>query len=222
MVLASAAIAPGGAQDALKPSQTTVSSSNTVATIPAPTTAALPKDAGDKTRAATFYSSPWVDEVERLTQAGVDEGVVLSYVANSAGTFNLTADQIIHLKSVGASPEVINAMIQHDQELISGARPLTASYPPSLPAALQAALAAHPQPAAATAASPATPPAPAPAPSQVIANDDFNASGDMFFVEPDDVPEQPASAGPVRVPYAVKLNDPIVILKLPSFSVPCW
>jgi hypothetical protein len=41
-------------------------------------------------------------------------------------------------------------------------------------------------------------------------------------VEPDDAPDQPASAGPVRVPYPVKLNDPIIILRLPSFALPCW
>jgi len=53
-----------------------------------------------------------------------------------------------------------------------------------------------------------------------IANDDYDADRDWFCVEPDDVPDQPASLGPVRAPYAVKLNDPIVILKLPSFTVP--
>jgi hypothetical protein len=163
-----------------------------------------------------------VDEVERLTKAKVDEGVVLAYVINSAGTFNLTADQIVRLKNLGVSPQVVNAMIQHDQELISGARPLTAASPPSLPTALQAFLAAHPQPAGTTTAPAATPAAPAPAPAQVIADDDSNADGDWIYVEPDDVPDQPASAGPVRVPYPVKLNDPIVILKLPTFSVPCW
>jgi hypothetical protein len=48
------------------------------------------------------------------------------------------------------------------------------------------------------------------------------ANGTLVWVEPDDVPEQPASAGPVRVPYAVKLNDPIVVLRLPTFALPCW
>ena len=175
MVLASGAVVPGVAQDALKPSQTTVSSNNTAATVPAPAAPALPNNAGDKSPSSTLYASPWVDEVERLTKAGVDEGVVLAYVINSAGTFNLTADQIVRLKSVGVSPQVVNAMIQHDQELISGARPLTAASPPSLPTAFQAALAAHPQPAVTTATPSAAPAAPAPAPAQIVANDDYNA-----------------------------------------------
>jgi hypothetical protein len=163
-----------------------------------------------------------VDEVERLTKAGVDEGVVLSYVINSAGTFNLTADQIVRLKNIGVSPQVVNAMIQHDPELITGARPLTAGSPPSLPATLQAVLAAHPQPAVATATPSTVSAAPAPGPAQIIANDDYDADRDWFCVEPDDVPDQPAILGPVRAPYAVKLNDPIVILRLPSISVPYW
>ena len=149
----------------LSPRQTTVSSSNTVATIPASAAPALPNNAGNKSPASTLYASPWVDEVERLTKAGVDEGVVLSYVINSAGTFNLTADQIVRLKSLGVSPQVVNAMIQHDQELISGARPLTAASPPSLPTAFQAALAAHPQPAATTAAPVGHPGSASPRPS---------------------------------------------------------
>jgi hypothetical protein len=55
---------------------------------------------------------------------------------------------------------------------------------------------------------------------QIVANDDGWAQestaseGDYY------APEQPVGSGPVRVPYAVKLSDPIVILKLPSFSVP--
>jgi len=222
MVLASGAVVPGYAQDALKPSQPTVSSNNAAAMAPAPAAPALTNNAGEKLPASTLYGSPWVDEVERLTKAGVDEGIVLSYVINSAGTFNLTADQIVRLKSFGGSPQVVNAMIQHDPELISGARPLTAASPPSLPAAFQAALAAHPQPATAAAAPPTASAAPASAPARIIANDDYDADRDWFCVEPDDVPDQPANLGPVRAPYAVKLNDPIVILRLPSISVPYW
>ena len=222
MVLASGAVVPGVAQDALKPSQPTVSSNSTAIAAPAPATPALANKGEDKSSSSTLYVSPWVDEVERLTKAGVDEGVVLAYVINSAGTFNLTADQIVRLKNVGVSPQVVNAMIQHDQELISGARPLTAASPPSLPAAFQAALAAHPQPAVTTAAPSAAPAAPAPGPVQIIANDDYNSEPDLIYVEPDDVPDQPASLGPVRAPYPVKLNDPIIVLRLPSFTVPYW
>ena len=222
LVLAGGAVVPGIARDALKPSLATVPSTNTAAASPAPAVPALSSNAAVKSPAATLYASPWVDEVERLTQAGVDEGVVLAYVINSAGTFNLTADQIVRLKNLGASPQVINAMLQHDQELISGARPLTASSPPSLPASFKTALTAQSAPAAATVAPPPASAAPAPGPTQIVANDDYNSEPDWIYVEPDDVPDQPASAGPVRVPYPVKLNDPIIVLRLPTFAVPCW
>ena len=215
VVLASGTAVLGVAQDAPKPPPTTLYSNITGAAVPASTVPALTNNAGGKTTSSTLHASPWVDEVERLTKAGVDEGIVLSYVNNSAGTFNLTADQIVRLKSIGVSPQVVNAMIQHDPELISGARPLTAAPPPSLPAACQPVLAAHPPPAVTT-------PTPATAPAQIVANDDYDTDRDWIYVEPDDVPDQPADLGPVRAPYPVKLNDPIVILRLPSFAVPYW
>jgi hypothetical protein len=222
MVLASGAVVPGVAQDAIKPSQPTVSSNNAAAITPAPAAPALTNNAEDKSPSSTLYASPWVDEVERLTKAGVDEGVILSYLINSAGTFNLTADQIVRLKNIGVSSQVVNAMIQHDPELISGARPLTAASPPSLPATFQAALAAQPQPAVATTTPSTASAAPAPAPVQIVANEDYDPDRDWIYVEPDDVPDQPANLGPVRAPYAVKLNDPIIILRLPSLSLPYW
>jgi hypothetical protein len=168
--------------------------------------------------------SPWFYEVERLARAGVDDSVVLAYINNTAGTFNLTADQVIYLKNLGLSPQVINTMMDHDQELLSGARPMPASAPPPFPPAVQAALAARLHPAGNAPTLSAAPAAPSPAPeSTIIApDDDSDAAGTLVFVEPDDVPDQPRSAGPVRVPYPVKLNDPIIILKLPSFGVPYW
>jgi hypothetical protein len=126
----------------------------------------------------------------------VDEGVLLAYVTNSASLFNVTADQIIYWKNLGVSPRVINAMMQHDQELLSGARPVIMVASP--------------------------PAAPPPGVAQIVANEDSQPSEPLV---PDDyyyAPEQPASAGPVRVPYPVKLNDPIIVLKLPSFTVPYW
>ena len=222
VVLASGTAVLGVAQDAPKPPPTTLYSNITGAAVPASTVPALTNNAGGKTTSSTLHASPWVDEVERLTKAGVDEGIVLSYVNNSAGTFNLTADQIVRLKSIGVSPQGVNAMIQHDPELISGARPLTAAPPPSLPAAFQAVLAAHPQPAVTTATPSTALAAPATAPAQIVANDDYDTDRDWIYVEPDDVPDQPADLGPVRAPYPVKLNDPIVILRLPSFAVPYW
>lgn len=141
--------------------------------------------------------SPWSLEVQKLTQAQVDQAVILAYITNSAGIFNLTADDIIHLKTLGAAPAVINAMIQHDQGILSGARPVIVAVTP-----------------AASAAPPGS--------AQIVANDESWASEPWVPDEGYYAPEQPANTGPVRAPYPVKLNDPIIVLKLPSFTVPYW
>jgi hypothetical protein len=180
-MLAGAAITPGFTHAAADPSSPAVSPEKTGTAISstamtAPATPALRADAASEPSpaapAATAHSaanpppaviswSPWFYEVERLAQAGVDDGVVQTYINSIAGTFNLTADQVIYLKNLGLSPQLINTMIDHDQELISGARPLTATAPPPFPPAVQAALAARLHPAG-KAAAPVAAPAAAP------------------------------------------------------------
>ena len=244
MALASGALAPGLAQDAINPSPTVTSLEKTgtavlspVVTTPTPpapraetaskSLPAAPAATGApvaKPPPAILSLSPWFYEVERLARAGIDDSVIFAYINNTAGTFNLTADQIIYLKNLGLSPQVINTMIDHDQDLISGARPLTASASPPFPPAVQAALEArlHPAVSAATPSPVLTAPSTVPRSSIIAPDDNSDEAGTLVYVEPDDVPDQPLSAGPVRVPYAVKLNDPIIMLKLPTFTVPCW
>ena len=240
MALAGVTVTSGFAQGGLNPSQTAVSPEKTASPAAAATVklgtpskadpwssataAAVPGNVAVKSSAPIRYVSPWSYEIEKLTKAGVDEGVVMSYINNSAGTFSLTADQIISLKNLGVSTYVINAMIEHDRELITGERPLTASAPPPWPASVQEALAASLHTAAPANSEPATvmTPMDTSTGSIIAPDDDPEGDGMWVSVEPDDVPDQPASAGPVRVPYPVKLNDPIIILRLPSFALPCW
>jgi len=54
-------------------------------------------------------------QVVKLAQAGVDEPVMLSFVKNSAGAFNLGSEEIIYLKDVGVESSVITAMIERDR-----------------------------------------------------------------------------------------------------------
>ena len=68
--------------------------------------------------------SPWTSEIVKLAESGIEVGVILSFIENS-GTFNLGADQIVYLNDLGLSSELISAMLRHDQEIVSGARPLT-------------------------------------------------------------------------------------------------
>ncbi len=214
MALVGRMVAPGLAQDAPAPPAAT-------ATVDKAAPAALNK-AQDKSSPAAVYASPWLLEIERLSEAGVDTDVILTYISHCAGTFNLTADQIIHLKDAGISGPVINAMILHDRQVISGARPATASGAPPPSPEIQAAIAARLPASQASATQPPAPASPEPVRSSIIANDESQFAPDWVLVEPDDVPEQPADLGPVRAPYPVKLNDPIVVLRLPTFTVPYW
>lgn len=73
--------------------------------------------------------SPWTSEVVKLAESGIGTDVILTFIENS-GTFNLGADQIVYLNDLGLSGDIINAMLRHDRELISGTKPLTITSEP--------------------------------------------------------------------------------------------
>lgn len=211
MVLAVASAASGCAQEGLNAPSPTSSSDAGRATVPVANTGAAPQPSStapaatgkpsDQTLPPRISLSPWSKEIQKLVRAGVEERVITSYITNSAGMFNLTADQIIYLKNAGVSPRVLNVMMQHDQQLFSSAGLMP---PPAVaPAGLIATFTT-------------------PGGSPAVAND---ASRDQELLFPDDTyyaPEQPEGIGPVRARYAVKLNDPIIMLRVPTLTVPCW
>ena len=55
-------------------------------------------------------------EVVRLIQSGVDENVLLSFIAR-AGRFDLSVDQVIYLNDLGAPSKIAKAMLAHDWEI---------------------------------------------------------------------------------------------------------
>jgi hypothetical protein len=72
---------------------------------------------------------PGVQDVVKLTQAGLSDDVILSQIKNNGASYNLTADQIILLKNQGVSQSVIKAL------LAGGAAPIPAAAPePAVPA----------------------------------------------------------------------------------------
>jgi hypothetical protein len=87
---------------------------------------------------------PGVQDVLKLTRAGLSEDLILTQVRTSGATYSLTADQIIYLSNQGVSQNVIKAIMPPD-----------GSAPPA-PAPAPAATAYAPAPAY-------VPPAPAPA-----------------------------------------------------------
>ncbi|HLP76244.1 MAG TPA: DUF6600 domain-containing protein, partial [Candidatus Paceibacterota bacterium] len=80
-------------------------------------------------QAPTNTISPAAAEIVKLAQSGVDEGVMLTYVTNSARVFNLTSDDLVYLNDVGVSPTVVTAMLQRDQLLKTSANVALATAP---------------------------------------------------------------------------------------------
>ncbi len=106
-------------------------------------------------------------QVISLANSGVEEGVMLAFVTNSASTFNLGAEEIIYLKDIGVPDAVVTAMILRDQEIRT--QPVAADVNPTpwveAPAEAPAPPPSEvaPQPDPSVAGYPQQPPAAAPA-----------------------------------------------------------
>ncbi len=146
LALMLASVSGGLAQDQTKPS-TSENAPRTAAPAPAapapiqlPTLMAGPPDVSAP-QSSPFPSPPtrfsaWTSEIIKMAQAGIDERVMLTYI-DSAGTFNLGADEIVYLRDLGISSFTIATMLQHDADIVSGARPLTMSATPAQDPAIQ-------------------------------------------------------------------------------------
>ena len=104
-------------------------------------------------------------EAVRLSEAGTSEDVMLSFIHNSTLRYNLSADQILYLRDIGFSSQVISAMLNREHELQNQPQTYTYNqklYPPANPAAVapQPVTPAPQEPVApVAAAAPASPPA---------------------------------------------------------------
>lgn len=112
--------------------------------------------------AQPVFSAP-AAEVLRMAEAGVAEDVLVAYVKNSDGRFELSADDILYMKDQGISTSVVTEMLNHDaqtrtytyeQKLYTPTTPVAPPPPPSEAAPVQA----EPSPAPETAAPAAVPP----------------------------------------------------------------
>jgi hypothetical protein len=84
----------------------------------------------DASGSSTVPLSPWATDVVKLSDAGIENEVILAFIDN-AGIFSLGADQILRLHESGVPSQLITAMIQHDAEVTAGIRPLTMTAEPS-------------------------------------------------------------------------------------------
>ena len=57
-------------------------------------------------------TSPVVQEVIKLAEAGVGDEVIMAYVTNSVRAYQLSSDEILYLTDLGVSTDVITAMLQ--------------------------------------------------------------------------------------------------------------
>jgi hypothetical protein len=77
-----------------------------------------------------------VAQVVKLVQAGVDAGVIQSYISNCPSAFNLDADKIIALTDAGLPGDLVNAMFAHDKNFLASLPTAATAAPPSPPAAV--------------------------------------------------------------------------------------
>jgi hypothetical protein len=120
---------------------------------------------------ATLALSPGAAEVVRLSEAGTSDEVVLAYVRNSRVAFELTADQILYLKDIGLTSDLVSEMLKRDSDLRKEPQPYVydqklypATVPPPAPLSTTepAPQSSEPPAAPVQPTVPAQPPAPAP------------------------------------------------------------
>ena len=58
-----------------------------------------------------------LDDIVKLSKAGVDESVILTYVQNSGVAYNPTAQDVIQLRELGVSPQVTATLMQRGSEV---------------------------------------------------------------------------------------------------------
>jgi len=61
--------------------------------------------------------SPALEEIVKLSKAGVAESVTLAYIQTSPTAYALDAQDILRLRELGVSSPVVTAMMQHGDEL---------------------------------------------------------------------------------------------------------
>ncbi len=211
-----ASVFPILAQEAVKPSPA-VSSNQASSTSP---TAA--------------YQSPWFTQLCKLARAGIEDRVLVAFI-DAAGTFNLRPEQIIQLRDLGVSGDLVNVILQHDSEIALGLRQVPASTVPGSTSELEKLLAGGksgsaapttrpPAPAVAKTAEPLTSSSPAKGLSPTAPANSAPATAeaptsDAGAFEPtltlDEPPAAavPAELSPVRKPYAEQLTNPIIMVR---------
>jgi len=95
-------------------------------TQPSDTASAVPASAAPQ-------FSGRINEVVTLSKSGVDQSIVLSYIKNSPGPFEPSADEIIKLRDMGVSTPVLTAMMERGAQVRDQARVAAVAAAPEQP-----------------------------------------------------------------------------------------
>jgi len=70
--------------------------------------------AQSKPQQGVVYLTPQLAEMLRLTRAGVNQDVIIAYIKNSDWAYNVDASEVVTLRNLGISPQVITALLERD------------------------------------------------------------------------------------------------------------
>lgn len=105
-----------------------------VKTVPAPSAGSISPPPAAQTAAnasaTTAKFSPGVQEVLRLVEAKAAPEVIKAYVQESPAAYPLSASEIVALKDLGVSSDVLVAMLRHGRDLSAQNPPAPATPPP--------------------------------------------------------------------------------------------
>lgn len=116
------------------PTPTPTPAANTAASAPAmpPNASAPPSQVIPREK---VNLPPELAEVARLTESGVDQKVVLSYVQKTPLPYSASADQIVYLRDLGVSEPVLQAVIEHGSTAPAGTAAAPAAPAQGIPTA---------------------------------------------------------------------------------------
>jgi hypothetical protein len=156
----------------------------------------------------------WTAEIVKLVEAGISDEVMLAFM-HSAGTFNLDADQIVHLKELGVADHLLTAMIQHDTDVMTGFAYPTAGVPTVDWKLKLASIDQHPPAHTRTAETMRA----SEKPKKNKPDNDLPLAEELLLRDgqhpAESARQNTAPLSRIREPYPVQLLDPIVVVKAP-------
>lgn len=86
--------------------------------IAGPANPVSPDKKTDSTAGNNAVKLSWgLDDIAKLSKAGVDESVILTFIQNSGTAYNATAQDVIQLRESGVSAPVITALMRRGGEV---------------------------------------------------------------------------------------------------------